>query len=78
MSGLFRQLIAKQKADKLKAQLRLEKRRGYARAGREREKARALAESGLQDLPIETQVAIEETPAPATNTGATEARRRIG
>ena len=64
---LLQKLYAKQKADRLKAQIRLEKRRGYARAGRERARARALAEGGLQDLPIETQVAIgaAETPAVA-------------
>ncbi len=65
MSGLLRQLIAKQKADKLKAELRLEKRRGYARAARERTSARRLAESGLDDLPDAIAGAMEETPVPA-------------
>ena len=70
--ALMRKLLAKQKADKQRAQLKreilLEKSRGYAKAGYERARQRKLTESGLQDLPINIAVAIEETlakPAPA-------------
>jgi hypothetical protein len=67
---LMQNLLAQQKADKDKAARRLELRRGYARASRERERARHVAESGLDDLPVEVAVAIEEaletpTPEPA-------------
>jgi hypothetical protein len=58
MSSLMQRL--KQQADKAKAEARLEKRRGYARAARDR----ALqAANGLADLPVEIAVAIEELPA---------------
>jgi hypothetical protein len=58
---LMQRLIAKQKADKAKAEARLEKRRGYARAARER--AQAANDTGLDDLPAEVAVAIEESSA---------------
>jgi hypothetical protein len=67
MAALLQRLAAKQKADKENVARRLELRRGYARAGRERERARRIAESGLQDLPDSIAVGIEEaleTPAP--------------
>jgi hypothetical protein len=56
-------------ADERKRQRRLALRRGYDKAGRERRaRAKALAESGLQDLPLETQVTIQtleaQSPAP--------------
>ncbi len=58
----------KQKADAIKAAARLARRRGYAKAGRERARALSIQQDGLQDLPIETQVAMggeaAETPAP--------------
>jgi antitoxin (DNA-binding transcriptional repressor) of toxin-antitoxin stability system len=57
--SLLQGIRAKQKADKEKAEARLEKRRGYARAARDR----ALqASNGLDDLPAEVAVAIEERP----------------
>jgi hypothetical protein len=59
MSSLMQRIRAKQKADAEKAALRLEKRRGYARAARDR----ALAANGLDDLPDAIAVAIEELPA---------------
>jgi hypothetical protein len=66
--ALLRKLLAKQKADteeaERKKEERLEKRRGYARAARDRELAR---QNGLSDLPPLVAVAIEEalkTPAP--------------
>ena len=66
---LMQALLAKQKLDEEKAARRLELRRGYAKAGRERRKrAKALAETGLLDLPPEVQAQIKltsETPAPA-------------
>jgi hypothetical protein len=62
--SLMQRIRAKQKADAEKAEARLEKRRGYARAARER----AQAANGLDDLPIEVAVAIEQqlsaTPEP--------------
>jgi hypothetical protein len=67
MASLLQRLKAKEKADAERKGARLEKRRGYALAGRERERARRLAESGLDDLPPLVAVAIEEalkTPAP--------------
>jgi hypothetical protein len=67
--ALLRKLLAKQKTDaeeaERKQEERLEKRRGYARAARDRELAR---QNGLSDLPPLVAVAIEEalkTPAPA-------------
>jgi len=60
MSTLFQRLRAKQKADAAKREARLEKRRGYARAARERDRAK---QDGLADLPVEVAVAIEEAPA---------------
>src|SRR5579871_803472 len=54
---LFQQLKAKQKTDSDKRDVRLAKRRGYARTARER----AIAATGLQDLPVETQVVVQET-----------------
>jgi hypothetical protein len=62
MSSLMQRIRLKQQADKAKAEARLERRRGYARAARER----ALqAANGLDDLPVEIAVAIEEQlPAP--------------
>jgi CheY-like chemotaxis protein len=60
MSSLMQRIRLKQQADKAKAEARLEKRRGYARAARDR----ALqAANGLDDLPAEIAVAIEELPA---------------
>jgi len=63
--ALMMKLLAKQKADRARAQLkreiRLEKRRGYAKAGAELARLRKLAESGLSDLPVNVAVAIEET-----------------
>ena len=53
----------KQKADAIKEAARLARRRGYAKTGRERERARRLAESGLADLPPEITAAMEENPA---------------
>jgi hypothetical protein len=67
MASLMQRLKAKEKANADRHEARLEKRRGYARAGRERERERRLAESGLDDLPLEIAVAIEEAlemPAP--------------
>jgi hypothetical protein len=65
--ALLRRLLAKQKADREEAErkrlVRLEKRRGYARAARERERAK---QNGLADLPVEVAVAIEQTPAMPT------------
>jgi hypothetical protein len=58
MSSLMQRIRLKQQADKAKAEARLEKRRGYARAARDR----ALAANGLADLPVEVAVAIEELP----------------
>jgi hypothetical protein len=55
--SLMQRIRAKQKADAEKAALRLEKRRGYARAARDRA---AQAASGWDDLPLEVAVAIEE------------------
>jgi hypothetical protein len=57
----MQRIRAKRKADKEKAEARLEKRRGYARAARER--AQAANNTGLDDLPAEIAVAIEELPA---------------
>src|SRR5437667_3385490 len=65
MTTLFQRLRLKQQADRLKAEARLEKRRGYAKAGAERARLRKLTESGLSDLPTNVAVAIEELPAPA-------------
>lgn len=59
----MQRLKAKEKADAERQEARLEKRRGYARAGRERERARRLAESGLDDLPLNIAVALEDLPA---------------
>lgn len=66
--ALLRKLLAKQKADReevgRKRDALLEKRRGYAKAARDRELAR---QNGLSDLPPLVAVAIEEvlkTPAP--------------
>jgi hypothetical protein len=53
MATLMQRLKAKQKADAERQEARLEKRRGYAQAGRERERARRVAESGLDDLPLD-------------------------
>jgi hypothetical protein len=63
----FAAIRAKKKADEAREAARLEKRRQYDKAGRERRKAKALAESGLSDLPLATQVAIQQQPpAPAS------------
>ncbi len=65
--ALLRKLLAKQKADREEAerkhQARLEKRRGYARAARERGWAK---QNDLADLPVEVAVAIEQAPATPT------------
>lgn len=64
---LMERLKRKQKADEARREARLEKRRGYARADRLRERAARLAESGLDDLPDEIAISIEdalETRAP--------------
>lgn len=68
--ALLRNLLAKQKADREEAERKrdalLQKRRGYAKATRDRELARR---NGLSDLPPLIAVAIEEaleTPAPGT------------
>jgi hypothetical protein len=67
MSITFAQVKAKLADDERKRQARLEKRRGYDKAGRERRAlARALAEGGLQDLPALVAAAVEQAPAPAT------------
>lgn len=63
MASLMERLKEKQKADADRREARLEKRRGYAQAGRERERARRLAESGLDDLPLDIAVRLEELPA---------------
>jgi hypothetical protein len=63
MTTLFQRLRLKQQADKAKAEARLEKRRGFAKAGAERARKRKLAENGLQDLPVNIAVAIEHLPA---------------
>jgi hypothetical protein len=63
MASLLQRLKAKEKADAERQEARLEKRRGYAQAGRERERARRLAESGLDDLPLDIAVRLEEFPA---------------
>jgi hypothetical protein len=61
--ALLRKLLAKQKADREEAErkheARLEKRRGYARAARERERSK---HDGLADLPVEVAFAIEQAP----------------
>ncbi len=62
MTITFAQVKAKLAADEAKRQRVLELRRGYDRAGRERErKAKAIAESGVQDLPPEVAVGVEES-----------------
>lgn len=65
----FAAIRAKQKADAAKREALLLKRRGYDRAGRERRrKAKEIAESGVQDLPLSVQVSMQqqaETPASA-------------
>ena len=70
MSITFAMVRAKLKADEEKAARRREMRRGYSRAARERKRAAA---SGLDDLPSDVAVAIEEslalpasTPEPPT------------
>lgn len=63
MSSLMQRIRAKQKADAEKAALRLEKRRGYARAARDRA-LQAANNTGLADLPDAVAVAIEQLPAP--------------
>jgi hypothetical protein len=69
MSITFKQIRDKQKADAAEEAARLERRRGYDRAGRERRKhAKAVAESGLDDLPSDVAVAIEETLAAQEST----------
>ena len=68
---LMQALLAKQKLDRHKAEARLEKRRGYAKAGRERERARRLAESGLDDLPDVVALALEQTPTTAPKPATT-------
>ena len=61
MTITFAQVKAKLAADEAKRQRVLEMRRGYDRAGRERRrKAKALAESGIQDLPPEVAVGVED------------------
>jgi hypothetical protein len=67
MSITYAQVRAKLKAEEEKSQARLERRRGYDRAGRERRK-KAIAESGLDDLPSDVAVAIEETLAAQEST----------
>jgi hypothetical protein len=62
---IFQQLKAKQKADKGKREARLAKRRQYARVARERKQ-----ESGLDDLPIEVAVVIEQNATPPTTPAA--------
>jgi hypothetical protein len=57
----FAAIRAKKKADEAREAARLEKRRGYDAAGRARRKAKALAESGLSDLPPSVQAQIEQT-----------------
>ena len=60
----FAAIRAKQKADAAKREVLLLKRRGYDKAGRERRKAaKALAEAGLEDLPLATQVAMQQRAA---------------
>ncbi|MGA7869799.1 MAG: hypothetical protein WCA22_02770 [Candidatus Binatus sp.] len=54
---LLQRLIAKQKADAERREARLEQRREYARLARER-----AQQSGLDDLPPEVAVALEELP----------------
>jgi hypothetical protein len=63
----FAAIRAKKRADEAREAARLEKRRGYDRAGRERRKAKALAD-GLRDLPLEVQVQMESAPPPARAT----------
>ena len=62
--ALLRKLLAKQKADQEEAERKrevlLEKRRGYAKAARDRELAR---NNGLSDLPPLIALAINELPA---------------
>jgi hypothetical protein len=57
----MQRIRARQKADAEKAALRLERRRGYARAARDR--AQAANNSGLADLPDAIAASIEELPA---------------
>jgi hypothetical protein len=77
--SLLQRIRAKQKADAEKAALRLEKRRGYARAARER----ALqAANGLADLPDVVAVAIEQqlsaAPEPAPEPPKPDASGGLG
>jgi hypothetical protein len=58
--ALMQKLLAKQKADAARREARLEKRRAYAKAARERELA---LQNGLNDLPDSIALAIEELPA---------------
>lgn len=69
LNALIRDKKLQDAADERKRQRRLELRRGYDRAGRARRaQAKALAESGLADLPPEVAVRIEtleaQPPAP--------------
>src|SRR5579871_4190378 len=75
MSGqsILNQLIRDKKlqdaADERARQRRLEMRRGYDKAGRERRtRAKAIADGGIQELPLETQVSMQilEAQSPAT------------
>lgn len=59
----FAAIRAKKKADEAREAARLAKRRLYDKAGRERRKAKALAEAGLEDLPLATQVAMQQQAA---------------
>src|SRR5580700_11205902 len=64
------------KVDAAKEEARLARRREYDKAGRERRKLKALAASGLDDLPSDVAVAIEESlAAPAATPEPPGARR---
>src|ERR1700689_1835270 len=67
LNALIRDKKLQDAADARMRERRLEMRRGYDRAGRERRRARALAETGIHDLPLETQATIQslEAQAPA-------------
>jgi len=67
---LMQRLIEKQKADAERREARLQKRRGYAKEGRER--ARRLAESGLEDLPLLVAASIEQMPVTPRSPPASE------
>jgi hypothetical protein len=61
MASILQRLQAKQKADAEKREIRLAKQRGYGVSARKRAKQQ---QSGLDDLPLEIAIAIEESAQP--------------